>query len=82
MKDGENYPAALLTTGLNDPRVVVWQAAKMAARLQAGSSSGKPVLLRVETQGGHGIGSTRHQLDEELADKFAFLLEQFACKGD
>ncbi len=77
VKDGENYPAILITTGLNDPRVVVWQATKMAARLQAASGSGKPVLLRVEQQGGHGMGSTRFQINAELADKLAFLLEQF-----
>jgi prolyl oligopeptidase len=77
VRDGVPYAAALITTGLNDPRVVVWQATKMAARLQAATSSGRPVLLRVETQGGHGIGSTRRQLDEELADTFAFLLDEF-----
>jgi prolyl oligopeptidase len=77
VKDGENYPAVLVTTGLNDPRVVLWQATKMAARLQAASASGKPVLLRVEAQGGHGMGSTRFQINAEVADKLAFLLDQF-----
>lgn len=77
VQDGVAYPAVLLTTGLNDPRVVVWMASKMAARLQAATSSGKPVLLRVEEQAGHGMGSTRQQEDEELADQFAFLLRQF-----
>ena len=76
MKDGVKYPAVLLTTGLNDPRVVVWQATKMVARLQAATTSGKPVLLRVEFQAGHGMGSTRQQFDEELADKLAFLSQQ------
>ena len=76
-RTGVPYPAVLLTTGLNDPRVVVWQATKMAARLQAATSSGKPVLLRVVSAGGHGIGSTKRQNEEELADKLAFLLDQF-----
>ncbi len=76
VKDGVSYPAVLLTTGLNDPRVVVWQATKIAARLQAATSSRKPILLRVEEQGGHGMGSTKHQLEAELADKLAFLLQQ------
>ena len=75
MSDGVAYPAALLTTGMNDPRVVPSQAMKMTARLQAASSSGKPVLMRVEAGGGHGIGASRKQLDEELADELAFLLE-------
>lgn len=77
VRDGVAYPAVLLTTGANDPRVEVWMAMKMAARLQAATSSGKPVLLRVEFQGGHGIGSTRRQLDVERAETLAFLLWQF-----
>jgi len=76
VQDGVAYPAVLLTGGFNDPRVVVWQPAKMAARLQAATSSRRPVLLRVEYQGGHGLGSTRAQEDELLADVLAFALEQ------
>jgi prolyl oligopeptidase len=76
VKDGVAYPACLITAGLNDRRSVVWQATKMAARLQAASSSGRPLLLRVERQAGHGIGSTRRQLDEELCDALAFVLSQ------
>jgi prolyl oligopeptidase len=53
----------------------------MAARLQAASSSGKPVLVRVDWQGGHGQGATRAQRDEELADIYAFLLWQFGEQG-
>src|SRR6202165_6338093 len=70
------YPAVLLTTGVNDPRVAPWQAAKMAARLQASTSSGKPVLLRVDYDAGHGLGSTKSQRDEEFADEVAFLFWQ------
>jgi prolyl oligopeptidase len=70
------YPAVLLTTGVNDPRVAPWQAAKMAARLQASTSSGKPVLLRVDYDAGHGMGSTKTQRDEEMADEIAFLFWQ------
>jgi prolyl oligopeptidase len=62
---------------MNDARVEPWQAAKMAARLQAASSSGKPVLMRVDWQGGHGRGATRAQREEELADIYAFLFWQF-----
>jgi prolyl oligopeptidase len=51
--------------------------AKMAARLQAATTSGAPVLLRVEEQGGHGFGGTRAQHDELLADILAFLLDRF-----
>jgi prolyl oligopeptidase len=64
----------LLTVGLHDPRVAAWQPAKMAARLQAATGSDRPVLLRVEEHGGHGIGATRTQEQQELADELAFLL--------
>ena len=77
VKDGEKYPAMLLTTGINDPRVDAYQAGKMAARLQAASTSGKPILLRIDYDAGHGFGSTKKQRYEELADTFAFLLWQF-----
>ena len=78
MKPGTNYPAVLLTTGMNDPRVPPWEPGKMAARLQASSTSGRPVLLRVDFDAGHGgFGSTRSQLREGLADVYAFLMWQF-----
>jgi prolyl oligopeptidase len=75
------YPAVLLTTGANDPRVAPWQAAKMTARLQASTTSGKPVLLRVDYDAGHGMGSTKSQRDIELADELAFLLWQTGVAG-
>jgi prolyl oligopeptidase len=74
--DGTRYPAVLLTTGVTDPRVAPFHPAKMAARLQAATASGKPVLLRVDFDAGHGIGSTRTQQDNEAADTYAFLLWQ------
>jgi len=81
VKDGTAYPATLVTTGINDPRVDAWEAGKMAARLQAASTSGKPVLLRIDYDAGHGIGSTKKQAYEERADEFAFLFWQFGVKG-
>lgn len=77
IKDGTPYPAVLLTTGINDPRVDPWQMDKMTARLQAATSSGKPVLLRVDYDAGHGgIGATRSQHTALLTDQFSFLLWQ------
>jgi prolyl oligopeptidase len=76
VKDGTPYPAVLLTTGVTDPRVAPFHVAKMAARLQAATSSGKPILLRVDYDAGHGLGSTRSQQDREAADTYAFLLWQ------
>ncbi|WP_158219824.1 prolyl oligopeptidase family serine peptidase [Ideonella sp. A 288] len=79
VKDGVKYPAVLLTHGVNDPRVEVWQSTKTAARLQAASASGKPVLLRLDWDAGHGIGNTRRQQLEERADLYAFLLWQLGA---
>jgi prolyl oligopeptidase len=75
--DGVKYPATLLMQGLNDARVSAWQSMKMAARLQAATASGKPVLLRMDFDAGHGPGATKTQLDEQLADKWSFMLWQF-----
>ncbi len=76
IRDGEAYPAVLLTHGINDPRVAPWQSAKTAARFQEATSSGKPVLLRIDYHAGHGMGSTRRQRQEELADIWSFFLWQ------
>jgi prolyl oligopeptidase len=77
VKDRTAYPGVLITAGINDPRVDPWQSAKMTARLQAATSSGKPVLLRVDYGGGHGlIGATLQQVQEARADSWSFLLWQ------
>ena len=81
VRDGVKYPAVLVTTGWNDPRVASWEPGKMAARLQAASASGKPVLLRVDYAGGHGFGSTKAQNEEQTADEWSFLLWQFGADG-
>ncbi len=81
VQDKVAYPAVLLTTGVTDPRVAPFHVGKMAARLQAATSSHKPILLRVDFDAGHGIGSTRAQQDREAADTYAFLLWQTGVKG-
>ena len=77
VRDGTAYPAVLLHTGANDPRVEPWIIAKMAARLQAATSSGKPILLDVDSDAGHGIGSQREQTRRLWVDQMAFALWQF-----
>jgi prolyl oligopeptidase len=81
VKDGTQYPGVLLVHGVNDPRVDVWHSAKMAARLQAANATAqyqsKPVLLRLDYDAGHGVGSTRNQRNAELADVLSFVLWQF-----
>jgi prolyl oligopeptidase len=81
IKDGVAYPAVLLTHGVNDPRVEVWNSTKTAARLLAANPKGKPVLLRLDYDSGHGIGSTKSQALDARADIFAFLLWQMGVPG-
>lgn len=81
VKAGTAYPGVLLTTGWEDPRVDPWHAGKMAAYLQAATSSGRPILLRVDYEAGHGLGSTRAQRDREWADAFSFCLWQAGKDG-
>jgi prolyl oligopeptidase len=72
--DGTSYPAVLLTAGENDTRVDAWHAKKMTARLQGATSSGWPVLLRLESTG-HLTGSLEQTIDE-TTDLHAFLFDQ------
>jgi prolyl oligopeptidase len=81
VRDGVAYPAVLLTHGVNDPRVEVWQTTKTAARLMAATASERPVLMRLNYESGHGIGSTRSQVFDERADMYAFMLWQMGVPG-
>jgi prolyl oligopeptidase len=78
VRDGEKYPAVLLSHGINDHRVEPWMSGKMTARLQAATASGKPVLLRIDYAAGHGasFGATKEQALAQLADQWSFLLWQ------
>jgi prolyl oligopeptidase len=80
VKAGVQYPAVMVTTGLNDPRVSPWEPAKVAASLLASGSS-KPVLLRIDEQAGHGIGSTKTQTDQLTADWMSFIFWRAGKKG-
>jgi len=74
------YPAVLLSTGTHDGRVNPMQSRKMAARLQAATVSGRPVLLSVNSHAGHGIGSSLSTRANQSADTFAFLFDQLGMK--
>jgi prolyl oligopeptidase len=75
--DGAAYPATLITIGLNDHRVPPWMGAEMAARMQHASSGGKPVLLRVDVEGGHHVlGVSKADADAQITDMIAFVLQQ------
>jgi prolyl oligopeptidase len=75
LRPGVRYPPMLALVGVNDPRVPIWHAMKWVARMQD-AADGRPLaaLLRVEFHAGHGHGSTRRQIIQELADRYAFAL--------
>ncbi|GGB33724.1 prolyl oligopeptidase [Sphingomonas metalli] len=73
IRDGVKLPPFLVTGGMQDPRVVPWQPAKLVARLQ---EAGDTAFLRLEEEAGHGLGSTRSARDAEHADIYSFILWQ------
>jgi prolyl oligopeptidase len=73
---GTAYPAVLLTTAESDSRVDPMHARKMAALLQASTSSGRPVMLRTETRAGHGVGKPLSKQIDEAVDTYGFLAWQ------
>jgi prolyl oligopeptidase len=80
IRNGVPYPSVLMATGLNDTRVSPWMPAKFTARLQAATTSSRPILLRVDAAGGHSF-KDKEQLEAALADAFSFLLWQAGFPG-
>jgi prolyl oligopeptidase len=78
--DGERYPAVLLTTALGDSRVDPMHARKMAARLQEATASGRPVLLRVDEDAGHGIGKPRSMQLDAATDVWSFVCSELGVE--
>jgi prolyl oligopeptidase len=78
--DGTPYPAVLLATAESDTRVDPMHARKMAARLQAATSSEHPVLLRLESKAGHGAGKPVSKLIEELTDVWSFVSSELGVQ--
>tara|TARA_B100001063_G_scaffold238838_1_gene261527 strand:+ start:95 stop:2254 length:2160 start_codon:yes stop_codon:yes gene_type:complete len=72
VKKGVNYPATLVTTGDHDDRVVPAHSFKFAAELQEKQSGNNPVLIRIETDAGHGAGTPVSKTIEQYADIFGF----------
>jgi oligopeptidase B len=73
--EAKHYPAFLVTAGLNDPRVSYWEPAKWVQKLREGSTSGQPVLLKVEMGAGHSGPSGRYEAWREEALIYAFILD-------
>lgn len=74
--DGEKYPATLVTAGMNDPRVIAWEPAKFAARLQKANASENQILFWADYDAGHGIGDSKTKQIESIADILSFALWQ------
>jgi len=74
VKMGTKYPATLVTTGDHDDRVVPAHSFKFAAELQAKHVGNNPVLIRIETNAGHGAGKPVSKTIEEASDIQAFTL--------
>ncbi len=72
LEEGVEYPATMITTADHDDRVVPAHSFKFAARLQEAHAGKHPVLIRIETDAGHGAGKPTSKIIEEQADKWAF----------
>ncbi len=80
VKKGVSYPATLITTGDHDDRVVPAHSFKFAAQLQANQSENNPILIRIETNAGHGAGTPVSKTIEQNADLQAFTLWNMGVK--
>lgn len=74
VKSGVEYPATLITTGDHDDRVVPAHSFKFAAELQSKHTGTNPLLIRIETNAGHGAGTPTSKIIEQYADIYGFVL--------
>jgi prolyl oligopeptidase len=74
LKEGVSYPATLVTTADHDDRVVPAHSFKFAARLQEYHTGSNPVLIRIETNAGHGAGKPTSKQIDEAADIWSFVM--------
>ena len=81
VKKRTDYPAILFMTADSDTRVDPMHAKKMTALLQADNGGPTPVLLRIETKAGHGVGKPISKLVEEWTDIYSFLFWQLGMEG-
>ncbi|MFB5944395.1 prolyl oligopeptidase family serine peptidase [Albibacterium sp. RHL897] len=75
LKEGTAYPATMVTTADHDDRVVPAHSFKFAARLQEYNTGENPVLIRIETNAGHGAGKPTDKIIQEAADKWSFVFQ-------
>lgn len=70
--EAKAYPAVLATGGLSDPRVTYWEPEKWVAKLRPATTSGKPVLLKINMTAGHFASSGRFDYLRDIAHDYAF----------
>ena len=80
LEEGTEYPSTMVTTGDHDDRVVPAHSFKFAARLQQTHSGDNPVLIRIETDAGHGAGKPTDKIIQEQADKWSFMFWNMGVK--
>lgn len=80
LKPGVSYPATLITTADHDDRVVPAHSFKFAARLQEYHKGAAPVLIRIETEAGHGAGKPTSKIIDEQVDKWSFVFYNMGIK--
>jgi len=80
VQDGTTYPAIFMATGETDGRVNPMHSRKMVARLQAATSSARPIYLSINAHAGHGIGSSLSIRVNQTADTYAFLFDQLGMR--
>jgi oligopeptidase B len=73
----KNYPAMLVTTGLNDSQVMYWEPAKYVAKLRSYKTDGNPLLLKINMGAGHGGASGRYNALRETSFQYAWMLSQW-----
>lgn len=74
IREGVAYPATLVTTADHDDRVVPAHSFKFAATLQHKHAGDAPVLIRIETDAGHGAGTPTSKIIDQYADLYGFAL--------
>lgn len=75
--EAKDYPAMLVTAGLNDPRVSYWEPAKWVAKLRTLKTDTQVLLLKTNMGAGHSGASGRYEQIKEIAFDYAFLLTQW-----
>jgi prolyl oligopeptidase len=82
LKAGTEYPATLVMTADHDDRVVPAHSFKFAATLQGAQAGEEPVLIRIDSNAGHGAGMPTMQVINEVADRWAFIVHNLHMKVD